>query len=69
MAMLLVNRVFARTWGERVGAPPGGEYVLGADKNFSNEVERRWPAPSAESFAPGFRRRIRRCCDWFGTTA
>ena len=33
MAMLLLNRVFARTWGERVGPAPDGEYwteVIGA---------------------------------------
>jgi hypothetical protein len=39
MAMLLVNRVFARTWGERVGPPPAAELwseVLG-------EVRRQRP--------------------------
>jgi hypothetical protein len=33
MAMLMLNDVFARTWGHRVGALPGGEYwtdVIGA---------------------------------------
>src|SRR5215213_5645783 len=33
MAMLLLNRVFAQTWGERVGWPPPSEYwtdVIGA---------------------------------------
>jgi len=39
MAMLLLNEVFARTWGERVGAPPATEYwpeVIGT-------VRRKWP--------------------------
>jgi hypothetical protein len=26
MAMLLVNRVFQRTWGKRAGEPPGREF-------------------------------------------
>ena len=26
MAMLMLNDVFERTWGERAGAPPGDEY-------------------------------------------
>jgi hypothetical protein len=37
MAMLLVNRVFARTWGERVGPPPATELW----KEVLAEVRRR----------------------------
>ena len=36
MAMLLLNRVFAQTWGERVGWPPPSEYwtdVIGATRH------------------------------------
>ncbi len=29
MAMLVLNEVFVRTWGDRVGPPPGGEYWTG----------------------------------------
>lgn len=39
MAMLLVNRVFARTWGERVGRPPATELW----KDVLGEVRRRRP--------------------------
>ncbi len=39
MAMLLVNRVFAKTWGERVGAPPATELW----KDVLPEVKRRRP--------------------------
>ncbi len=39
MAMLLVNRIFARTWGERVGPPPATELW----KDVLAEVRRRRP--------------------------
>jgi hypothetical protein len=39
MAMLLVNRVFARTWGERVGPPPATELW----REVLTEVKRRSP--------------------------
>jgi hypothetical protein len=39
MAMLLVNRVFARTWGERVGPPPAAELWT----EVLSEVRRRSP--------------------------
>jgi hypothetical protein len=41
MAMLMMNDIFERTWGERVGAPPDDDY---------------WPTviPAVKSAAPGF---------------
>ena len=49
MAMLLMNDVFARTWGERVGAPPGQEYwteiinaVRAAHPDFLFAAEAYW---------------------------
>ena len=42
MAMLMMNDVFSRTWGARVGAPPAEDY---------------WPAviPAVRDVHPGFR--------------
>jgi len=41
MAMLMTNEVFARTWGERVGQPPAGDYwptVISAVKQTHPEL-------------------------------
>lgn len=39
MAMLLINRIFAQTWGTRVGDPPAGEFWPGV----ISEVRREYP--------------------------
>ena len=49
MAMLMMNDIFERTWGERVGGPPGDDYwptvipaVKGADPGFVFIAEAYW---------------------------